>query len=123
MSMCDDDESGQLDLAEFEKFFKVVLRDVAKRAAKMDSQKDLAAQMVPEDPDKLQRLHLACLSPAMQLAGNERCFDCDEGLLERWSSLTYGVLLCPLCAGEHPGASPGLKWLLTSRPCQPAWLL
>ena len=46
-AMCDDDNSGQLDLAEFEAFFKVVLRDAAKRAAKlgkMDSQKKLAAQ-------------------------------------------------------------------------------
>ena len=45
--MCDDDKNGQLDLAEFEAFFKVVLRDAAKRAAKlgkMDSQKKLAAQ-------------------------------------------------------------------------------
>ena len=27
--MCDDDNSGQLDLAQFEAFFKVILRDAA----------------------------------------------------------------------------------------------
>merc|ERR1740117_1924782 len=45
-AMCDDDNSGQLDLAQFEAFFKVVLRDAAKRAAKLgktDCQKKLAA--------------------------------------------------------------------------------
>lgn len=46
MAMCDTDKSGLLDLAEFDKFFQIVLRDAAKRANKlgrMDSEKKLAS--------------------------------------------------------------------------------
>ena len=42
----DSDNSGELDLKEFEKFFEIVLRDAAKKAAKLgrlDSQKKLAS--------------------------------------------------------------------------------
>ena len=46
MAMCDTDKSGLLDLAEFDKFFQIVLRDAAKRANKLgrlDSEKKLAS--------------------------------------------------------------------------------
>tara|TARA_B100000787_G_C15913321_1_gene173451 strand:+ start:80 stop:307 length:228 start_codon:yes stop_codon:yes gene_type:complete len=36
MAMCDGDQSGQLDRVEFDKFFKIVLRDAAKRASKLN---------------------------------------------------------------------------------------
>ena len=40
----------------------------------------------------------------MQMAGNDRCFDCGAGpLVEPWTSVTYGVLLCIECAGAHRG--------------------
>ena len=57
----------------------------------------MTPEMAPEDSGLLRRL--------LRSAGNERCFDCDEGLQEPWSSLGYGVLLCERCASEHPGAS------------------
>ena len=57
----------------------------------------MTPEMAPEDSGLLRRL--------LRSAGNERCFDCDEGLQEPWSSLSYGVLLCERCASEHPGAS------------------
>jgi hypothetical protein len=57
----------------------------------------MAPEMAPEDSGVLRRL--------LRSAGNEHCFDCDEGLREPWSSLSYGVLLCERCASEHPGAS------------------
>ena len=57
----------------------------------------MTPEMAPEDSGLLRRL--------VRSAGNERCFDCDEGLQEPWSSLSYGVLLCERCASEHPGAS------------------
>ena len=41
--MCDDDNSGQLDLAEFEAFFKVVLRDAAAKRARLQA----ASPMTP----------------------------------------------------------------------------
>jgi hypothetical protein len=42
MAMCDADKSGQLDRAEFDKFFKIVLRDAAKRASKLGAQGSLS---------------------------------------------------------------------------------
>lgn len=57
----------------------------------------ISPEIAPEDSGVLKRLLCS--------AGNERCFDCDEGLREPWSSLSYGVLLCECCASEHPGAS------------------
>jgi|TARA_B100000795_G_C22712380_1_gene404078 hypothetical protein len=53
MAMCDTDKSGMLDRAEFDKFFKIVLRDAAKRASmlgKHDSTSKLAG--VIKDPLK-----------------------------------------------------------------------
>ena len=74
---------------------------------------EVTPEMAPEEGDELQRLILSL--------GNECCFDCDEGLQEPWSSPTYGVLLCPRCAGEHPCAVAYVKWLQTSMKAAPHW--
>ena len=54
MAMCDTDKSGMLDRAEFDKFFKIVLRDAAKRA-KMLGKHDSTGKLAGVIKDPLKR--------------------------------------------------------------------